>query len=111
MLETTYEAARAHLQIVLGIDLEHHLEFSQPKQLRRYALLGCLIVAYRYAEALGQRIIIFDMNTGGHKSHLVGTELDFDYAPDPHDPVNQVNVISDLLRVRELMESEVDAFR
>lgn len=111
MLQTTYEEARAHLEIVLGIDLQHQLDFRHPKQLRRYALLGALIVAYRYAEALGKRLTVFDMSTGGHKSHLVGTELDFDYGPDPHDAVNQANVISDLLRVRALMESETDAFR
>jgi len=111
MLACTYEEARAHLQIVLGIDLENHLEFRNKNQLKFYALLGTLVVIYRYAEALGQHMRIFDMSTGGHKSHLVGTELDFDYAPDAHDPVNQINVASDMLRVREAVESEMDAFR
>jgi hypothetical protein len=111
VLQTTFEEARAHLEIVLRIDLQRHLDFRHPGQLEYYALLGALIVAYRYAEALGQHVVIFDMNTGGHKSHLVGTELDFDYQPEPHDPVNQVNVISDLLRVREAMRPEMNAFR
>ncbi len=112
MLQATYEEVRAHLDIVLGINLEDHLDFRESDQLKHYALCGALIVAYRYAEALGERLRIFDMNVGfPHKSHLVGTELDFGHSQQAHDPVTQANIIRDLIRVRELMLPETKAFR
>src|SRR5262245_60955281 len=112
MLQCTYEEARAHLGIVVGIDLEGHLDFRHPKQLKFYSQLGALLVVYRYADALGQRMTIFDIFARGtHESHIYGTDLDFDYGPDPHDPVNQANVISDLLRVKDAMVSQMTAFR
>ncbi len=50
-------------------------------------------------------------SAGGHVSHQYGTDLDFEYGPGEFDPVNQANVISDLLRVREAMDAETKAFR
>jgi hypothetical protein len=111
MLETTFEEARTHLRIVLGIELTDHLDFRRPKQLKSFALVGSLVVAYRYATVLGERIVIFDMSSGSHESHHIGTELDFDYGPDTHDAENQMNVIADMLRVREAIAPWLDAFR
>jgi len=112
MMPATFADARAHLQIVLGIDLENHLQIRNPDQFKFYALLGTLIVIYRYAEALGRHIVIQDMTTGRpHKSHKHGMDLDFDYQPEWYNPVNQVNICSDMLRVGRAMSDRLDAFR
>lgn len=51
------------------------------------------------------------MTIGGHKSHLVGTELDFDLSSKRRDPMSQVNIAGDLLRIRESLRPDLDAFR
>ena len=78
MMKANYEEVRWHLGYVLGIHLDQHLRIRRPGTLKHYSVIAALIVAYRYAEALGQKLVIHDMTTGGHKSHQVGTELDFD---------------------------------
>lgn len=111
MMAATFEEARAHVQIVLGIDLESHLDILHPDQFTAYALIAPLVVAWRYAEAVGRHIVIFDMTTAGHKSHKSGMDLDFDYAPDPHNPVNQAKVACDMLRIGRALGNQVHAFR
>lgn len=111
MLKTKYDAANAHLDIVLGINLEKHLEIWNKKSLKHYAVLGALLVVYRYAEALGQKLIIHDMTSDGHESHLLGTELDFDLVSDRRNPVQQINMASDLIRIRDILRPYFNAFR
>lgn len=112
MMKTTYAAASVHLDTVLGIDLERHLEIRRPSTLKYYAVLGALLVIYRYAEALGQRLIIHDMTDGGtHVSHALGTEIDFDHALTPRNAVQQINMASDLLAIREVLRPYLTAFR
>ena len=96
----------------MGIDLERHLDIRHPEQFKTYALLGTLIVVYRYAEALGHHMVIFDMTTGGpHVSHK-HDGFHFDYETGAmFNPVNQANVISDMLRVGRAMNERLHAFR
>lgn len=111
MLKANYDAVNAHLNFVLGIDLEKHLELRRKRTLKHYSVTAALLVAYRYAETMGQRLVVHDMTTGGHKSHQVGTELDFDLASDRYDAVKQINIASDLLCIREVLKPRLNAFR
>ena len=111
MMKANYEEVRWHLGYVLGIHLDQHLRIRRPGTLKHYSVIAALIVAYRYAEALGQKLVIHDMTTGGHKSHQVGTELDFDLDANPHKAVPQINMTSDLLCIREMLKPHLNAFR
>jgi hypothetical protein len=111
MKATNFDAASQHLNDYLGIDLTKHLRFSRPGTLRDYSVIGSLVVVYRYAEALERKLVVHDMTTGGHKSHLLGTELDFDLSNRRRDPMEQLHVIGDMLRIRKALGSEIDAFR
>lgn len=111
MKATNFDAASQHLNDYLGIDLTEHLRFSRPGTLRDYSVVGSLVVVYRYAEALERKLVVHDMTTGGHKSHLLGTELDFDLSNRRRDPLEQLHVIGDMFRIRKALGSELDAFR
>jgi hypothetical protein len=111
MKKTDFAAASTHLKELLGIDLKKHLSFTREGTLRAFSVVGSLVVVYRYAEAIGKRLVVHDMTVGGHKSHLMGTELDFDLNSLRKDPVTQVNIASDLLRVREVLRPDLEAFR
>lgn len=111
MKKTDFTQASTHLKDLLGIDLTKHLSFTRKKTLNNYSVIGSLVVVYRYAEALGKKFVVHDMTAGGHQSHQLGTELDFDVASKRKDPVTQVHVISDMLRIRKALRSELDAFR
>lgn len=111
MKETDFATASTHLNQVLGIDLDKHLNFTRASTLKAFSVIGSLVVVYRYAEALGKTLVVHDMTVGGHQSHLLGTELDFDLSSPRKDPITQVNIASDLLRIREELRTELDAFR
>src|SRR5512147_1009435 len=111
MKPTDFDTAATHLKDVLGIDLAKHLRFGRPQTLRDFAVLGSLVVIYRYAEALGKPLVVHDMTAGGHESHHLGTELDFDLNTPRRKPLQQLHVIADLLRLREALRAELDAFR
>ena len=111
MKETTFDEASKHLNDYLGIELTKHLRFSRRGTLTNYSVVGSLVVVYRYAEALGEKLVVHDMTTGGHKSHQLGTELDFDLSSKRRDPIKQVHIISDLLRIRKVLRPELNAFR
>lgn len=111
MLATDFDTASTHLKDLLGIDLARHLVFSRADTLRDFSVLGTLVVVYRYAEALGRRLVVHDMTTGGHESHLLGTELDFDLNAPRRQPLSQLNVVADLLRMRKALAGELEAFR
>ena len=111
MMKTDFATASTHLNELLGIDLKKHLHFTKEDTLRDYSVLGSLVVVYRYAEALGKKLIVRDMTVGGHESHLIGTELDFDLNSRHKDPVIQVNIAGDLLRISDSLRADLDAFR
>ena len=113
MKPATYQDVRKHL-MWCGIHLESQLELPKRESVKFYAIINPLIVIYRYSEALnqtlGKRIKVFDMNHDGHRSHPLGTELDFDLPP-IHQAKTQVNMASDLLRIRKALSGHLDAFR
>jgi hypothetical protein len=111
MLPTNFEACGRHLNDYLGIELTRHLRFTNAGTLTDFSVVGSLIVVYRYAEALRRRLVVHDMSTGGHKSHLLGTELDFDMDGRRRNPIEQVHVISDMLRIRRALRPFLNAFR
>lgn len=111
MTTTNFAAASAHLHELLGIDLKKHLRFTRESTLKSFSVLGSLVVVYRYAEAIGKRLVVHDMTAGGHKSHLVGTELDFDLSSNRKDPIVQLNFAADLLRIRDALRPDLDAYR
>lgn len=105
------EEIEDYLEEVAGIDLNSQLDFSRHSTLRTFALAGPLIVLYRYAEQLPFRITVKDMFAGGHQSHCIGSELDFDHSTDKLKVDKQVNMIHDLLLIRQKLRSELVAFR
>src|SRR5262245_52505383 len=111
MQATTFEAAATHLNDYLGIDLTKHLAFTKRDSLRNCAVLGSLVVVYRYAEALGKRLLVRHMTIGGHLSHLLGTELDFDLNSPQRSPIHQLDVIADMIRLRDTLRPQLEAFR
>ena len=111
MQEGNFDQVNEHFGAVLGIDLEKHIHFKRKSTLKHYSLTGALLVLYRYAEELGQKIVVHDMTTGGHKSHQLGTELDFDFDAKRKNADKQVNIVSDLLRIRDVLRSDLNAFR
>lgn len=111
MQNSNFDAVDEHLRRVLNVTLTDHLEFRRPRGVSSYATIAPIIVLYRYAEELLQNIIIHDVSVGGHKSHLLGTELDFTYSERGHNAIRQAEVVSDLLRIREIMRPHVTAFR
>jgi hypothetical protein len=111
MKATDFTTAASHLNDLLGIDLTKRLVFARPNTLQDFAVVGTLVVIFRYAEALGKTFVIHDMTTGGHQSHYLGTELDFDLNSPRYRPVAQLNVVADLLRIWEGLKPELDAFR
>jgi hypothetical protein len=111
MKATTFDGAIAHVENVLGVTLTDHVEFSSPGTFKNYSVLGSVLTVYRYAEAIGQRLVIHHLTAHGHKSHLLGTELDFDIDGRRKDPLQQVHVISDMLRIRNAMQDRLNAFR
>ena len=60
---------------------------------------------------LAKKLVVRDMTVGGHKSHLMGTELDFDLYSPSNDPVLQVNIAGDLLRISDSLRADLEAFR
>lgn len=111
MYGTDFSAASRHLNDYLGIDLKTHLHFTREETLRDFSVVGSLVVVYRYAEALGRKLVVHDMTVGGHKSHLMGTELDFDMNKVRRDPMTQLHITADLLRVRGTLRPDLEAFR
>jgi hypothetical protein len=91
--------------------LKKHLAFTREETLRDFSVVGSLVVVYRYAEALGRKLLVRDMTVGGHKSHLMGTELDFDMNKVRRDPMTQLHMTADLLRVRGVLRPDLEAFR
>ncbi len=59
------------------IDLNAELDFSRHSTMRTFALVGPLVVLYRYAALLDFKIKVKDMFAGGHQSHCIGSELNF----------------------------------
>jgi hypothetical protein len=110
-MKTTFDKANKHLNDYLDMDLTKHLAFTNPGTLRDFAVVGPLVVVYRYAEELGKRLQVRHMTVGGHQSHHVATELDFDLASKRKDPIVQLNIASDLLRIRESLRRDLNAFR
>ena len=111
MKATDIDEACNYVRGVLGVDLKKHLKFGQPQTFNNFSVLGSVIVLYRYAEAIGQPIILHDMTTGGHQSHHLGTELDFDLKSKRKDAVKQAHITADLLRIRQAIRSKLNAFR
>jgi hypothetical protein len=104
-------AIEVHLSQVLNMTLTNRLEFRRPKGANSYAIIAPLLVLYRYAEALPQKIVVHDVSVGGHKSHMTGTELDFTYAENGHNAMRQAEVVSDLLRIKQTLGPQVTAYR
>lgn len=111
MLKTDFATANTHLNELLGIDLEKHVKFSNAQTLRDFSVVGTLVVVYRYAEAVGKKLVVHDMTVGGHESHLLGTELDFDVVGKRKNPMTHLQVVGDLLRMRAVLRPELEAFR
>jgi hypothetical protein len=111
MFKTDFATASTHLHELLGIDLTKRLLFSNAGTLRDFSVVGSLVVVYRYAEALGKKLVVHDMTVGGHESHLLGTELDFDVVGKRKDPMTHLRVVGDLLRLRAVLRPDLEAFR
>lgn len=111
MYATDFSTVSTHLYELLGIKLTEHLHIRKEETLKDFAVVGSLVVLYRYAEVLQRKLVVHDMTTGGHKSHLLGTELDFDMDKGRKNPMTQLHITSDLLRIQATLRSELDAFR
>jgi hypothetical protein len=111
MQDANFAAIDEHLRKVLNITLKNHLQFRRKRGVSSYAIIAPIIILYRYAEALPHRLTIHDVSVRGHRSHMLGTELDFTYSQRGHNGMRQAEIVSDLLRMRESMEQQVTAFR
>lgn len=100
-----------YLNETAGIDLNAELDFSRHGTMRTFALVCPLVVLYRYAALLDFKIKVKDMFAGGHQSHCIGSELDFDHSTDKLNVEKQVKMTNDLLRLRQKLKPELDAFR
>jgi hypothetical protein len=102
-----------HLAAVLGINLNDHLDFSKSTTLKTFALVPPLLVLYHYAKAVNFKLQVRDMMASGHKSHCMGSELDFWRSPSSKGKkvAEQAPIIVDLLKLRDKMKPSLNSFR
>ncbi len=101
---TTFNKFVGHLDAVCGIQLKKHLVFKKTHTITDYALASSILVLYRYAEKLPNKIEVRDAVAGGHASHKkLRTETDFDLDGNgdagKRDPLIQIRLAGDLLRI------------
>ena len=111
--KTNKQKLREHVKTVCGIDLETRLTISRPNTMKDFALVGPLVVLYHYAGYFEEKIHIQDMVASGHKSHLLGSELDFDSEGNEKDldPIIHIKMAADLLQLKDKMQDRLDSFR
>ena len=99
-----------HLSERATISLNDQLNFTNLASLKSYALVPPLVVLYHYAKAINIKLEVRDMLAGGHKSHDMGSELDFRPAEGSRIKA-QLPVVADLLRLSEKLKSSLNSYR
>ncbi len=111
LIKGTPDDILTHVNDILNIDLKMQLNFNKMRTLSAYSLIPPLLVLYRYAEAVNKTIEIRDMMASGHKSHLMGSELDFHFPGKRTNCVSHIRIAGDLLTLKDKLMPSLDSFR